>query len=335
MLVLTAGFLLVEVLGGWLANSLALLADAGHMLTDVGALALSLFVAWFSRQPATPQRTYGHLRWEIVGALINGTVLLIASGWILWEAVERLRSPEPVRGGLMLGVALGGLLVNAIGLRVLHQGHDHASLNLRAAYLHVLGDLLGSVAAVGAAVLAWRFGWLRADPIASILMTALILVGAWRLVREALEVLLEAAPRHIDPTQVHAMLREVPGVDEIHDLHVWTLTSGVVALSAHAVAPSGDLQGVLEGLHAAASRAGVQHATFQVEGTPLAACTATRAAAITAPGGRASMDACATEAGNRSTKCPRNRASAISPVASWSGSSTRRTGEESSSVDAA
>lgn len=272
VLLLTAGFLVIEVIGGWLANSLALLADAGHMLTDVGALALSLFVAWFSRQPATPQRTYGHLRWEILGALINGTVLLGASGWILWEAVARLQSPEPVRGGLMLGVALGGLAVNAIGLRMLHHGHDHTNLNLRAAYLHVLGDLLGSVAAVGAAILAWRFGWERADPIASIVMTGLILVGAWRLVREATEVLLEAAPRHIDPTQVHGILREVAGVREIHDLHVWTLTSGVVALSAHAVAPAADPQVVLEGLHAAASRAGVQHATFQVEEVPLATC---------------------------------------------------------------
>lgn len=274
VLCLTAGFLVVEVVGGWLANSLALLADAGHMLTDVGALALSLFVAWYSRQPATPQRTYGHLRWEILGALINGTVLLVASGWIIIEAVGRLQSPEPVRGGLMLGVALGGLAVNAIGLRMLHRGHDHSNLNLRAAYLHVLGDLLGSVAAVGAAILAWRFGWERADPVASLLMTALILVGAWRLVREALDVLLEAAPRHIDPARVQGMLCEVAGVREIHDLHVWTLTSGVVALSAHAVAPATDPQVVLEGLHAAASRAGVQHATFQVEGAPLAACVA-------------------------------------------------------------
>ena len=279
-LTLTALFLVVEVVGGWLANSLALLADAAHMLTDVGALGLSLFVAWFARQPATPRKSFGYLRWEILAALINGAVLLLASGWILWESVQRLRAPEPIVGGLMLGVAVGGLTVNAISLWLLH-GHAHESLNLRGAYLHVLGDLLGSVAAVLAAVAVWSFGWLHADPLASIVMTALIIRGAWRLVREAVDVLLEATPRHIDAEAVRARMQQVPGVRDVHDLHVWTLTSGVVAMSAHAVAPeSREHQQVLEQLHEAVGEFGIRHATIQLEGEPLEAC---------APGGTHSL----------------------------------------------
>ena len=268
----TALFLVVEVIGGWLANSLALLADAAHMLTDVGALGLSLFVAWFSRQPATPSKTFGYLRWEILAALINGAVLLVASGWILWESVQRLRAPEPIVGGLMLAVATGGLAVNALSVWLLHR-HAHDSLNLRGAYLHVMGDLLGSVAAVLAAIAVRAFGWLQADPIASIVMTVLIVRGAWKLVREAVDVLLEATPRHIDAEALRAAMQRVQGVRDVHDLHVWTLTSGVVAMSAHAVAPeSGEHQQVLEHLHEAVGTFGIRHATIQLEGEPLEAC---------------------------------------------------------------
>ena len=269
---ITAIFLVVEVVGGLLSNSLALLADAGHMLTDVGALGLSLFVAWFSRQPASPRKTYGYLRWEILAALINGAVLLVASAWILWESVQRLQAPEPVVGGLMLAVATGGLVVNAISARLLH-GHADASLNMRGAYLHVLADLLGSVAAILAALAVWQFGWYWADPLASMLMTALIVRGAWKLVHEAVDVLLEATPRHIDASALHRTLAAVRGVQEVHDLHVWTLTSGMVAMSAHAVVPEpSEHQRVLEDLHAAVSRVGIRHATIQVEGVPLGAC---------------------------------------------------------------
>lgn len=270
-LAVTAIFLVVEVVGGWLSNSLALLADAGHMLTDVGALALSLFVAWFSRQPATPRKTFGYLRWEILAALINGAVLLVASGWILWESVQRIRAPEPIVGGLMFAVATGGLLVNGLSAWLLHRSAEE-SLNLRGAYLHVLSDLLGSVAAIVAA-LAVRQGWLLADPLASILMTALIVRGAWRLVREAVDILLESTPAHIDVEAVRLAMRAVPGVGEVHDLHVWTLTSGVVAMSAHAVVPvERNHQVVLEGLHEAVGRFGIRHATIQLEGAPLEAC---------------------------------------------------------------
>jgi cobalt-zinc-cadmium efflux system protein len=273
-LVITALFLVAEVVGGYLSNSLALLADAGHMLTDVGALALSLFVAWFSRQPATPKKTYGYLRWEILAAFINGAVLLVASAFILWESVRRLSAPEPVAGGLMLVVAVLGLGVNALSAWMLH-GSAHHSMNIRAAYLHVLGDLLGSVAAIAAAVLVRWKGWLVADPAASILMTGLIVLGAWRLVREAVDVLLEATPAHIELDALRRAMAAVPGVREVHDLHVWTLTSGVVAMSAHAVAPAeAGHQRVLEELHAAVGRFGIHHATIQLEGEPLEACCA-------------------------------------------------------------
>ena len=271
-LAITALFLVAEVVGGWLSNSLALLADAGHMLTDVGALALSLFVAWFSRQPATPRKTYGYLRWEILAALINGAVLLMASVWIIWEALQRLRTPEPVGGTLMLAVAAAGLAVNAVSAWLLHAS-QHENLNLRGAYLHVVSDLLGSVAAITAALLVRQFGWLIADPVASLLMTALIVRGAWRLVREAVDVLLEATPAHIEIDRLRGAMAAVRGVREVHDLHVWTLTSGVVAMSAHAVVPeSGEHQRVLRDLHEAVARFGIQHATIQLEGEPLGAC---------------------------------------------------------------
>lgn len=271
-LVITALFLVAEVVGGWLSNSLALLADAGHMLTDVGALALSLFVAWFARQPATPQKSFGYLRWEILAALINGAVLLMASGFILWESFARLAAPEAVEGGLMLTVAVLGLAVNALSAWLLH-GAAHQSLNMRGAYLHVLSDLLGSVAAIAAALLVRWQGWLIADPIASILMTGLIIRGAWRLVREAVDVLLEATPAHIDVTALRAAMGAVPGVTEVHDLHVWTLTSGVVAMSAHAVAPpSADHARVLRELHRAVGAFRIHHATIQIEGEPLEEC---------------------------------------------------------------
>jgi len=271
-LAITALFLVAEVVGGVLSNSLALLADAGHMLTDVGALGLSLFVAWFSLQPASPTKTYGYLRWEILAAFINGTVLLLASAWILWESVQRLRTPEPVEGGVMLLVATGGLLVNAASAWLLH-GSAGDSLNLRGAYLHVLSDLLGSVAAITAALAVSLYGWSWADPVASILMTVLIVRGAWRLVHEAVDVLLEATPRHIDATALRVAMANVSGVREVHDLHVWTLTSGMVAMSAHAVVPDQPQhQRVLEALHATVAGFSIRHATIQLEGVPLGAC---------------------------------------------------------------
>lgn len=271
-LVLTLVFFFAEVVGGWMANSLALLADAGHMLTDVGALGLSLFVAWFSRQPSTSSKTFGYLRWEILAAFINGTVLLLVSVGIVWEAIGRLRHPEPLQSGLMLVVAAGGLLVNIFVARLLHAGAS-SSLNVRGAYLHVLSDLLGSVAAIVAGLCVRYRGWTIADPVASIVMTVLIVRGAWQLVRESVDVLLEAVPPHISLDAVRTAIAAVPGVCSVHDLHVWTVTSGMVAMSAHVVVPTpAEHQQALERVHAAMSRFGIHHVTVQIEGQELADC---------------------------------------------------------------
>jgi cobalt-zinc-cadmium efflux system protein len=272
-LVLTAILLVAEVVGGIVSNSLALLADAGHMLTDVGALGLSLFVAWFSRQPASPRKTYGYLRWEILAAFLNGATLLLISAIIVWEAVGRFRSPEPLAAGTMLVVAIGGLLVNVASAWMLH-GSAHTSLNVRGAYLHVLGDLLGSVGTVAAALIVRATGWLPADPLVSVLTTVLIVRGAWRLVRDSVDVLLEGVPDHISLAAVRARLEAVGGVESVHDLHVWSVTSGLVAMSAHAVVPElSRQQPALEAMHAAMQELGIRHVTVQLEQRPIERCT--------------------------------------------------------------
>jgi cobalt-zinc-cadmium efflux system protein len=264
-LILTALLLVAEVVGGLLSNSIALLADAGHMLTDVAALSLALFVAWFSRQQETPERTFGYLRAEILAAFVNGATLLLISAWILWEAVTRLGAPEPVRGGLMLAVAVGGLVVSLIAARLLVAGSSE-SLNARGAYLHVLGDLLASVGTLAAALAIRYTGWLMADPLASILTTVLIMRGAWRLVRESVDILLESTPSHIPLLAVRAQLEAIPGIESVHDLHVWSVTPAVVAMSAHCVVPrSEQQQHALEHIHDAMQLFGIQHVTIQLE----------------------------------------------------------------------
>ena len=262
---LTLAVLVAEAVGGWISNSLALLADAGHVLTDVGALALSLFVAWFSRQPGNPEKTYGYLRWEILAALINGAALLGLSAWIAVEAILRLRAPEPVGGDLMLIVAVAGLAANALAAWWLHPAKK-GSLNVRGAYVHILGDLFASVGVIAAALIIRYTGWLAADPIASLLATALIVRGAWTLVREAVDVLLESTPSHIALGDVRARLEAIAGVQSVHDLHVWSVTSGMVALSAHAIVPdTSRSQTVLESACALLGTMGIHHVTIQIE----------------------------------------------------------------------
>jgi cobalt-zinc-cadmium efflux system protein len=268
-LALTATLLVVEIAGGFISNSLALLADAGHMLTDVAALSLSLFVAWFSRQPVTPQKTYGFLRWEILAAFLNGAFLLLISAAIIIESIIRLRSPEPVHGGLMLWVAIAGLIINVISAMVLHAG-SQSNLNVRGAYLHVLGDLLGSVGTVAAAVIIRYTGWLQADPIASFVTTALIIRGAWSLVRESVDILLESVPKYIDPGAVRQQLELIPGIESVHDLHIWSVTPRMVAMSAHAIVrDAASQQHVLEHVHDAMGLFGISHITVQIEQSPM------------------------------------------------------------------
>jgi cobalt-zinc-cadmium efflux system protein len=257
--------MIVEAVGGWIAGSLALLADAGHMLTDVGALTLSLLTAWIAQRPPDDSKTYGYLRWEILAALVNGAALFGIAAWVVVEAVQRIQDPQPVRTGLFLAIASAGLLVNLASLAVLHSSRE-GSLNVRGAYLHVLGDALGSVGAVAAAGIIALTGWTPADPIVSILLSILILVGAARLLRESTDILLESVPRHVSMAEVQRRMLGVPGVAAVHDLHVWTVTSGMIAMSGHAVVP--DLEahpGVLDGIRAEMSLMGIGHVTIQLE----------------------------------------------------------------------
>ncbi len=267
-LAITAIVLLVELIGGWLAGSLALLADAAHMLADVAALGLALVAAWIAQRPATPERSFGFMRLEILAALINGAVLFAIAIGIGVEAWHRLRVPQLVNGPLLLGVAAIGFVANLAAVVVLHRGHEH-SLNQRGAYLHVLGDLFGSVGALIAGVVVLTSGWVMADPLISVLIGGLVLVSAWRLVKESTDVLLEATPRHIALSDVHERIASVPGVESVHDLHLWTVTSGVVAMSGHLVVKNPtDNQPVLEAVQDRMRALGIAHVTVQVERDP-------------------------------------------------------------------
>jgi cobalt-zinc-cadmium efflux system protein len=265
VLAVTATFMVVELIGGLLANSLALLADAGHMFTDVGALALALFAAWLARRPAPPEKTYGYLRAEILAALVNGGVLLVLAFLIVRGAIGRFAAPPEVEPRIMMAIAAVGLGVNVFGAVILHRGHEH-SLNVRGAYFHVLGDLLGSIGALAAGTIILTTGWRLADPLISLGIAVLILIGAYRLLRESTDVLLEATPRHISLTEVEQRISTVPGVDGVHDLHVWTLTSGVVAMSGHAVVCDPEVnQDVLETVRERLGALGIHHVTLQIE----------------------------------------------------------------------
>jgi cobalt-zinc-cadmium efflux system protein len=233
---LTTVFMVVEAVAGVWTNSLALLSDAGHMLTDVGALGLALFALWFSRRAAPRGFTFGYLRFEILAALSNGVALLGISAFIFHEAWQRLWHSEPVRHGEMMVVAAVGLGVNLLSLWLLSRGGAH-TLNERGAMLHVLGDALGSVGAIGAAVVMGATGWYAADPIVSALIGLLILRSTWELLRETVNILMEGTPIHLSFETVHRAMEDVPGVEAVKDLHLWCLASGFDALSAHLVVP--------------------------------------------------------------------------------------------------
>lgn len=264
---ITLAFLAVEAVGGWLANSLALLSDAAHMASDAAALALSLFALWFARRPAPADKTYGYHRTEVLAALANAAGLLVLAGLILHEAYERLLSPPEVAGPLMLAVAAAGLVANAASAWMLHGGDVRENLNLRGAFLHVMGDLAGSVGAILAAVIISLTGWTVVDPLVSGLIALMIIVSGWRLMRDSLNVLMEGAPAGLSYAEVERALREHPGVANVHDLHIWTITSGFPALSCHVVmAPEATSQHLLQQVRTMlAERFGLHHVTIQVE----------------------------------------------------------------------
>lgn len=265
-LVLVVAYMAAEVVGGLLANSLALIADAGHMFSDAAALALSLFAMWAARQPSGPQHTFGYIRTEILAALVNGATLVAIAFYIFVEAFQRWGYPPDVQGFWVMAVAAGGLIVNLIGLKLLSGGKEE-SLNVRGAWLHVLTDMLGSVGAITAGALVWAFGWNWADPVVSVLIAVLVLYSAWSLLKETVGVLMEWAPGHVEVKKVQETIEAVAGVVRVYDLHVWTIGNGRVALSARVVhdtqRPATEL---LEKIHNMLHRHFlIQHVTVQLE----------------------------------------------------------------------
>ena len=270
VLVVTVSVIVLEVVGALLSGSLALLADAGHMVTDAAAVALALSASYMATLPATSKRTFGFHRAEILAALVNAVVLLVVCTYLVWSAIHRLLDPVPIEGDLMVAFGAVGLAANAVSLGLLARRKD-SSLNMRGAYLEVLSDLLGSVAVVIAAVVVLATGYLRADAIASLLIAAMILPRSFTLLREAVDVLLEASPRHVDLDEVRSHLTAVPGVVDVHDLHAWTITSGMPVLSVHVTVSDACLEergvGSLldEFSNCVADHFDVDHATFQIE----------------------------------------------------------------------
>jgi cobalt-zinc-cadmium efflux system protein len=262
----TLFYLVAEVVGGLLTNSLALLADAGHMLTDVAGLGLALFAIRFAERPATPERTYGYYRVEIIAAVTNAVVLIGVSLYILYEAYERFRSPPEVQSGAMLIVAAVGLAVNLAGMYILRAGSQE-SLNMKGAYFEVLSDMLTSVGVIAAGVIMLTTGWYYADPLISAGIGLFILPRTWKLLTEAVGVLLEGAPSDVNLAALRAAIGEVKGVAGVHDLHVWSLTSGVNAMSVHAVrADDAGHDDVLAAVQERVTRDfKIAHATVQVE----------------------------------------------------------------------
>ncbi len=266
---ITFGFAIVEAVVGWWSGSLALLSDAGHMVTDASALGFAAFAAWLARRPPSKRHSYGLVRAEVLAALFNSVLMLALIGYIVAEALDRFQQPQPVKGGAVMLVASLGLILNLLVGWVL--SHGERSLNSRAALLHVIGDALGSVAAITAGAVIVYTGWMPIDPILSIVVSLLILVSALNLLREAVHVLMEGVPLHIDLAAVGHNLAKLPGVKRVHDLHVWTLSSGTIALSAHVeIERLDDWPHLLDAArNEMAQRHGIRHITLQPE-VPLA-----------------------------------------------------------------
>ncbi len=266
--VATGSFTIVEAVGGWLAGSLALLADAAHMLTDSAALGFAWVAAGVATRTADERRSYGYQRIQVLAGLINGLVLVAIVAWIAVEAFHRFAAPQPVAGALMLGVAAAGLLVNLWVFRILHQEQHRHDLNIRGAVLHVIGDLFGSVAAIAAAIVILATGWTPIDPILSLAVCVLVLVSAGRLIREAVHILMEGTPGHVDMDEIrNALQEEVPAIDSIHHMHVWALTPEHPLLTLHAdISDRCDSDATLRRIKdILRSRFHINHSTIQIE----------------------------------------------------------------------
>jgi cobalt-zinc-cadmium efflux system protein len=265
-LLLTLAMMVIEFVAGWLSGSLALLADAGHMLTDASALVLSLFAAWFATRPATLQKTYGYYRTEILAGLANGVALWLIVIWIYARAFNRLQHPLNIPSGPMIVVALLGLLVNLLSGWILTKGRAR-SLNVQGAWLNVMSDALGSLGVIVAGVMIQWYGWTAADPIASMVIGVLIAFNSWNLVKQSVNILLEGTPGHLRIPEVVQAMRAIPGVHEVHDVHLWTITTGMDAMSGHVIVEDvGQSAAILLKLNALLSqRFGITHTTFQLE----------------------------------------------------------------------
>ncbi|MDA8099480.1 MAG: cation diffusion facilitator family transporter [Nitrospiraceae bacterium] len=265
---ITVIMMVVEIVGGILSNSLALLSDAGHMFTDTMALALSFFAMKFAEMPATEKKTYGFYRMEILAALLNGATLVLISLYIIFEAYQRILHPQPVAGKLMLVVAIIGLIANILGALFLVKHHD-TNLNIRGAFLHIIGDAISSVGVIVGGIVISYTGWYLVDPILSILIAVGIIIGAFGLVRESVNILLESVPSHLDVATIAAEIGKIKGVKEAYHIHVWTITSGVYALSSHVVIddqPVSNSRSLLNAIHQLlADRFKIAHSTIQLE----------------------------------------------------------------------
>ncbi|WP_456274403.1 cation diffusion facilitator family transporter [Bacillus sp. AK031] len=271
-LIITTGIMLLEFFGGLITNSLALLSDSGHMLSDAASLALSLVAMWFAGRAATSSKTYGFYRFEILAALLNGITLFLIAGFIVYEAFERLFDPPAVASGTMMLIAFIGLLANLLSAwALIKKGDIKDNVNLRSAYLHILGDALGSVGAILAGAIMLFFDWYWADPIISVVVALLILKSAWGIISHTVHILMEGTPAGIDGDSVRKSLEELNGVINVHDLHIWTITSGMNSLSCHIVIrDEEDDQAVLQqAINMIGEKFHITHTTIQVERSEL------------------------------------------------------------------
>lgn len=267
---ITTTYMIIEAVGGFLTNSLALIADAGHMLSDSVSLGVGFLAFTIGEKAADQAKTYGYKRFEILAAVFNGVTLVLIAIYIFYEAYHRFADPPEVASTGMLTIAVIGLLINILVAWILMRGGDtKENLNLRAAFLHVLGDLLGSVGAIAAALLIIFFGWNWADPLASVIVAVLVLISGWRVTKEAIHVLMEGTPKNVDIDEVTAAIETLPGVRSIHDLHVWSITSGKNALSGHVVIDKNisfeDSQNILREIEATLADQKIGHVTIQLE----------------------------------------------------------------------
>ncbi|PEF61677.1 cation diffusion facilitator family transporter [Bacillus cereus] len=267
-LAITAGIMFLEFFGGLFTNSLALLSDSGHMLSDTSSLLLSLIAMGFATRAATSKKTYGFYRFEVLAALFNGITLFLIAGFIIWEAYHRLFDPPTVASGSMMLIASVGLIANLISAwSLMSKGDVKNNINLRSAYLHVLGDALGSLGAILAGLLMWLFSWHIADPIISAIVAVLILKSAWGVIKHSIHILMEGTPSEINMKEIKEEVEKIKGVTNIHDLHVWTITSGLNALSCHVlIKENNDNQEVLQSIiNKLKEKFHIEHATIQIE----------------------------------------------------------------------